>query len=143
MEGIRSITDADIEAATKNGYVIKLVATATQAGGKIETRVAPSLVPVSHPLASLGGSFNAVVIEAESADRLMFYGRGAGGAPTASVAGLLQAGEQGKVPSGAKIVCTVTGNGLKDTATALGDMELDFDPIEPTTQAAARVLGLS
>lgn len=84
VEGIRSITDADIEAATKNGYVIKLVATATQAGGKIETRVAPSLVPVSHPLASIGGSFNAVVIEAESADRLMFYGRGAGGAPTAS-----------------------------------------------------------
>lgn len=64
-------------------------------------------------------------------------------ASAASVAGLLQAGEQGKVAHGAKIVCTVTGNGLKDTATALGDMELDLTPIEPTTQAAARVLGLS
>ncbi|MDP9832982.1 homoserine dehydrogenase [Trueperella abortisuis] len=84
VEGIRSITAEDIAAASKNGYVIKLVATAAQAGGKIETRVAPSLVPLSHPLASIGGSFNAVVIEAEAAGRLMFYGRGAGGAPTAS-----------------------------------------------------------
>lgn len=84
VEGIRSITSADIEAAAKNNFVIKLVATAAQTGGKIEVRVAPTLVPTAHPLASISGSFNAVVIEAESADRLMFYGRGAGGTPTAS-----------------------------------------------------------
>lgn len=84
VEGITSITAEDIVAAKKNGYVIKLVATAAQTDGKVEVRVAPSLVPACHPLASIAGSFNAVVIEAESADRLMFYGRGAGGAPTAS-----------------------------------------------------------
>lgn len=85
VEGIRSITAEDIAAATTGGYVIKLIATATQDdAGKIDVRVNPTLVPEAHPLASIGGSFNAVVIEAEAADRLMFYGRGAGGAPTAS-----------------------------------------------------------
>ncbi|MDP9806740.1 homoserine dehydrogenase [Trueperella bonasi] len=84
VEGIRSITANDIAAARAGGYVIKLVATARQEAGKIEVRVNPTLVPQSHPLASIGGSFNAIVIEAEAADRLMFYGRGAGGAPTAS-----------------------------------------------------------
>ncbi|MDO5025480.1 MAG: threonine synthase [Trueperella sp.] len=63
-------------------------------------------------------------------------------ASAASVAGLLQAGAAGKVPAGAKIVCTVTGNGLKDTATALGERELDFTPIAPTVAAAVEVLGL-
>lgn len=63
-------------------------------------------------------------------------------ASAASVAGLLQAGEAGKVPAGSKIVCTVTGNGLKDTATALGGRELDFTPIAPTLEAAVEVLGL-
>lgn len=59
----------------------------------------------------------------------------------ASIAGLLKAAEAGKVPEGATIVCTVTGNGLKDTATALGGRELDFDPIAPTPEAAAAALG--
>ena len=63
-------------------------------------------------------------------------------ASAASVAGLIQAAEQGKVPAGAKIVCTVTGNGLKDTATALTGYELDFTPIEPTLEAAVKELGL-
>ncbi|VEI13751.1 homoserine dehydrogenase [Trueperella bialowiezensis] len=85
VEGIREITSSDIAAATAGGYVIKLIAEATQDdAGKIDVRVGPTLVPEAHPLASIGGSFNAVVIEAEAADRLMFYGRGAGGAPTAS-----------------------------------------------------------
>lgn len=85
LEGIRSITEDDIAAASAGGYTIKLVAAATQdSAGKIDVRVGPTLVPDVHPLASIGGSFNAVVIEAEAAGRLMFYGRGAGGAPTAS-----------------------------------------------------------
>lgn len=85
IEGIRTVTADDIAAATASGYVIKLIATATQDdAGKIDVRVNPTLVPEVHPLASIGGSFNAIVIEAKSADRLMFYGRGAGGAPTAS-----------------------------------------------------------
>lgn len=60
----------------------------------------------------------------------------------ASIAGLLKAAEAGKIPEGSTIVCTVTGNGLKDTATALGGRELDIDPIAPTLEAAATALGL-
>ncbi|NLW14557.1 MAG: pyridoxal-phosphate dependent enzyme, partial [Trueperella sp.] len=63
-------------------------------------------------------------------------------ASAASVAGLIQAAEQGKVPAGATIVCTVTGNGLKDTATALGNTDVDLTPIAPTLEAAVNVLGL-
>lgn len=63
-------------------------------------------------------------------------------ASAASVAGLIQAAEQGKVPAGATIVCTVTGNGLKDTATALGNTDVDLTPIAPTLEAAVGVLGL-
>ena len=50
----------------------------------VSARVYPALIPESHPLASVHGSFNAVFVKAEAADDLMFYGRGAGGAPTAS-----------------------------------------------------------
>ena len=84
VEGIRSITASDIAAAARAGYVIKLIASAKRRENGIEATVAPTLIPNSHPLAGVHGPFNAVVIEAEAADRLMFYGRGAGGAPTAS-----------------------------------------------------------
>ena len=60
----------------------------------------------------------------------------------ASIAGLLKAAEAGRIPEGSTIVCTVTGNGLKDTATALGGRELDINPIAPTLEAAAAALGL-
>lgn len=82
--GIRQITLAQIQAARKDGYVIKLLAKAQRQGEKIDVRVEPTLVPLTHPLANIRGSFNSIVVEAEAADRLMFYGRGAGGAPTAS-----------------------------------------------------------
>lgn len=63
-------------------------------------------------------------------------------ASAASVAGLIQAAERGRVPSGARIVCTVTGNGLKDTATALGERDIDFRPIPATLDAAVEALDL-
>ena len=64
-------------------------------------RVEPTLLPLEHPLASVRGSFNAVVVEAQAADRLMFYGRGAGGAPTASaVLGDLVGASRNKVHGG-------------------------------------------
>lgn len=63
-------------------------------------------------------------------------------ASAASVAGLRLLAEAGRVPEGATIVCTVTGNGLKDTATALGDRAIDPDVIEPSVEAACRALGL-
>lgn len=84
VHGIRDITADDIAAATAGGYVVKLIATAKRRDEGIEASVAPTLIPHDHPLAAVHGPFNAVVIEAEAADRLMFYGRGAGGAPTAS-----------------------------------------------------------
>ena len=88
VEGIRSITARDIREAHASGCEIKLLAIAQRRDDDhargISVRVHPALVPADHPLASVHGAFNAVLVEAESAGRLMFYGQGAGGAPTAS-----------------------------------------------------------
>ena len=84
-EGIRSISSRDIEVARDIDHVIKLLAIAeSTADGSISIRVHPTLVPRQHPLAAVRNAFNAIFVEAESAGELMFYGRGAGGAPTAS-----------------------------------------------------------
>ena len=85
-EGITGVTSADVAAARDMGFVIKLLAVAerTEDGRGVIVRVHPTMVPRSHPLASVRDAFNAVFIEAESAGEMMFYGRGAGGAPTAS-----------------------------------------------------------
>ncbi|MEU5843145.1 homoserine dehydrogenase [Rhodococcus sp. NPDC047139] len=88
-EGISSITAADLTSARALNCTIKLLALCERVpsvGGKerVSARVYPALVPREHPLASVNGAFNAVVVEAESSGRLMFYGQGAGGAPTAS-----------------------------------------------------------
>jgi homoserine dehydrogenase len=85
LEGISALTPHDIEFARRLGYVIKLLAVAEQApDGAIGVRVHPSMVPVEHPLASVREAFNAVFVEGASVGDLMFYGRGAGGGPTAS-----------------------------------------------------------
>jgi homoserine dehydrogenase len=83
-EGISAITAADVAAATESGHVIKLLAIAERADGGVTVRVHPALVPAVHPLAGVHGAFNAVFVEAQAAGELMFYGQGAGGAPTAS-----------------------------------------------------------
>ncbi|MDO5634287.1 MAG: homoserine dehydrogenase [Micrococcus sp.] len=88
-EGITSITAEDNAAAAEAGYVIKLLGIAerrTSAEGQdgAVLRVHPTLLPREHPLAAVRGAFNAVFVEAENAGELMFYGPGAGGAPTAS-----------------------------------------------------------
>jgi homoserine dehydrogenase len=83
-EGISAVTADDITAAQQMGFVIKLLAVAERVDEGVIVRVHPALLPRSHPLASVRGAFNAVFIEAESAGEVMFYGRGAGGAPTAS-----------------------------------------------------------
>ena len=85
-EGISGITAADIAVAKRLGYVVKLlgIAEQDQASGEIAVRVHPAMVPVHHPLASVRESYNAVFIEGDAVGQLMFYGRGAGGAPTAS-----------------------------------------------------------
>ena len=63
-------------------------------------------------------------------------------ASAASVAGLLAAAGRGEVPAGAQVVCTVTGNGLKDTETALGHSGLELTDVPGTLEAAAEALGL-
>ncbi|NNF52940.1 MAG: homoserine dehydrogenase [Acidimicrobiales bacterium] len=87
-EGISSITATDIDFAQRLGHQIKLLAIAEQflVDGKqsVGVRVHPAMVPNSHPLASVRDSFNAVFVEGAASGELMFYGRGAGGAPTAS-----------------------------------------------------------
>ena len=84
-EGISSITSRDIEVARDIDHVIKLLAIAeSMSDGSISIRVHPTLIPRQHPLASVRNAFNAIFVEAQSAGELMFYGRGAGGAPTAS-----------------------------------------------------------
>ena len=84
VEGITKITADDIAAATAEHKVIKLLAVVENSEAGVSARVYPALIDESHPLASVHGSFNAVFVKAEAADDLMFYGRGAGGAPTAS-----------------------------------------------------------
>ena len=83
-EGIAGITPADIAYAAKMGYVVKLLAIAERHDGALGVRVHPAMVPASHPLASVRDSFNAVFVEGDAVGELMFYGRGAGGFPTAS-----------------------------------------------------------
>jgi len=84
-EGITGISIDDVIAAKAMGSVIKLLAIAElTVKDEISVRVHPVMLPSSHPLASVRNAFNAVYVESEAAGQLMFYGRGAGGAPTAS-----------------------------------------------------------
>ncbi len=83
-EGISEISDADIASAGELGYAVKLLAVADETDQGIAVRVHPTMLPTSHPLASVRDSFNALFIEADAVGELMFYGRGAGGMPTAS-----------------------------------------------------------
>lgn len=87
--GITGLTADDVTWAGRTGHVLKLLAVAERARSAdgvdgVLVRVQPTLVPSDHPLAGVRQAFNAVFVEAEAAGELMFYGRGAGGAPTAS-----------------------------------------------------------
>jgi homoserine dehydrogenase len=87
-EGIADITPGDLDFAARLGFVVKLLAVAERRAGpdgpEVGVRVHPAMVPETHPLASVRDSFNAVFVEGASVGDLMFYGRGAGGGPTAS-----------------------------------------------------------
>jgi homoserine dehydrogenase len=89
-EGITEVTSSDIASAGQIGCVVKLLAicelsSAGEDGDRtVSVRVHPAMIPRSHPLASVSGAYNAVFVESRSAGRLMFYGPGAGGSPTAS-----------------------------------------------------------
>ena len=88
-EGIAGVTTEDIEFARRLGYVVKLLAIAEMEPGedgdeRIAVRVHPAMIPAAHPLASVRDAYNAVFVEGPNVGELMFYGRGAGGEPTAT-----------------------------------------------------------
>jgi homoserine dehydrogenase len=83
-EGITEVTAADVASAKAMGCTIKLLCIASCVDNAVSVRVHPAMIPRTHPLASVGDAFNAVFVEAKAAGQLMFYGRGAGGAPSAS-----------------------------------------------------------
>jgi len=85
-EGIEGVTAADVAVATEMGYVLKSLAICELAddGRSVGVRVHPAMIPRTHPLANVREAFNAVFVESDAAGSLMFYGQGAGGAPTAS-----------------------------------------------------------
>jgi len=101
-EGITKITATDVKVAKAMDMVIKLLAIAElTSDGSISVRVHPALISRDHPLASVRDSFNAVFVEAQAAGQMMFYGRGAGGEPTASaILGDLVAVARHKVSGG-------------------------------------------
>jgi homoserine dehydrogenase len=97
-EGISKVSAADIAYAERLGFTIKLLAIAKQdlpasetgnpdietRSASLQVRVHPTLVPKTHPLASISGVYNAILVEGEPIGQVMFYGRGAGSGPTAS-----------------------------------------------------------
>jgi homoserine dehydrogenase len=87
-EGISEVTAADVASAAAMDCTVKLLAICERSGSadrpSVAVRVHPAMIPSSHPLAGVSDAFNAVYVEAQAAGSLMFYGRGAGGEPTAS-----------------------------------------------------------
>ena len=84
IEGITSISAQDIRYANEAGYAVKLIGVAKNTPSGIEARVHPMLIPLSHPLATVNDSFNAIFVHGDAAGEVMFYGKGAGELPTAS-----------------------------------------------------------
>ncbi|MCB2292770.1 homoserine dehydrogenase [Clostridium algoriphilum] len=83
-EGIRNISDIDIQYAKQFGYTIKLLAIAKEENNKLELRVHPTFIPSSHPMANVNDAFNAILIKGNAVGELMLYGKGAGALPTGS-----------------------------------------------------------
>jgi len=106
-EGISGVTAQDIADAARMGYVVKLLAIAELDDEAVSARVHPAMIPATHPLASVRDAFNAVFVEGEKVGQLMFYGRGAGGDPTAtSVVGDLISVARHVVEGGRSMGCT-------------------------------------
>ncbi len=117
VEGIRGLNGCDVSYARDLGYKIKLLATVARDGNDIEVFVAPTLVPTDHMLASVSGVFNAAMVNGDMSDNTLYYGRGAGRAPTAS---------------------TVVGD-IADVARNLADGEVRHPQIIPTADQGLRL----
>jgi homoserine dehydrogenase len=84
VEGIRNLDGIDVKYAADFGYRIKLLAVVAKDGDEVEVGVHPTLIPFSHMLANVNDAFNAAMVKGDMSDYTMYYGRGAGRAPTAS-----------------------------------------------------------
>jgi homoserine dehydrogenase len=84
VEGIRGIGGEDVRYAADFGYRIKLLACVARDGDEVEVGVHPTLVPKTHMLYNVNDAFNAAMVKGDMSDYTMYYGRGAGRAPTAS-----------------------------------------------------------
>jgi len=144
-EGIGEVTAADMASASAMGCTIKALAICERVVGhdgveRVAVRTYPAMIPRSHPLAGVGDAFNAVFVEAEAAGSLMFYGRGAGGAPTASaVLGDLVAVARNRVSgsrgAGESVYADLPVQAMGDTVTSY-HVALDVSD-EPGVLAAA------
>jgi len=83
-EGISKVGARDMQYAQQLGYAVKLLAIGADVDGTLEMRVHPTLLPTGHPLAAVGGPFNAIFVRGSSVGEVMFYGQGAGTMPTGS-----------------------------------------------------------
>jgi homoserine dehydrogenase len=108
VEGITTISTEDIAYAKELGYVIKLLAIAKDNEGGIDVRVHPAFIPAKHPLASVHDVFNAIYIKGDAVGETMFYGRGAGGMPTASavVSDIIDVARNITHNANSRILCT-------------------------------------
>jgi len=97
-EGITGVTQEDISYGKELGYTVKLLAITKRKGNTVEARVHPTMIPDTHPLASVRGAFNAIFLHGNIVDDIMLYGRGAGDMPTASavVSDVIYAAERKK-----------------------------------------------
>ena len=83
-EGITTLQPLDLEFAEEMGYAVKLLAIANRTEEGIDIRVHPAMIPLTHPLASVNGVFNAIYVVGDSVGEAMFFGEGAGAGPAAS-----------------------------------------------------------
>jgi len=109
-EGIRNVTTMDLEAAKDMGYVIKLLAIAHRREEGIDVRVHPTMIPTSHPLASVNGVYNAIYVIGDEVGETMFFGQGAGsGAAASAVMGdVLEMARHIQLGTGPLVGCTCT-----------------------------------
>ena len=84
VNGIRNLAGEDVKYAADFGYRIKLLASVSRHGDEVAVSVNPTLVPFTHMLSNVNDAFNAVMVKGDMSDYTMYYGRGAGRAPTAS-----------------------------------------------------------
>jgi homoserine dehydrogenase len=103
IEGISCVNEIDLSFARDMGYVIKLLGIAKEYRGALDIRVHPTMIPATHPLASVRNEFNAIMYDGDMTDAVILYGKGAGSLPTASavLSDIVQLTEKKDIPNGA------------------------------------------